>query len=427
MVLLRLPELSRRVACSLVATLLSVSLMACSSAPEKPDSNDDAESVGEGVLPDFDAQLSFDVHWRKTLGKGPGAAYTRLRVAERNGQVFAADTGGQVLALNLDDGSEIWQVTMEQPITAGVALAGEQLFVATRDGVLHCLSARDGETLWQAVLSSESIAPAAADARRVFVHTVDGRISAFERKDGKQAWSYEHAMPVLTVRGTGSPLVLDNFVVTGFATGKVVALDKTLGIPRWDKRLATPDGRSELERLVDVDGSPVWQDGRIYAASYHGNLASIGLNGDTEWEESGSGYTSPELALGNIYLTLEDSAIRAYDQRNGATQWLQTALQQRDLGQVTAVGNYLLVADGEGYIHALRQVDGDLVGRLHMRPKPLHISYPNQSEATNWRLLRGRDFGIRSPLIETDQGVLVYTNAGELALIGLSELDDTGR
>lgn len=402
------------------AMALSVLLSACSSTPAKE--KEQEEEAAE--LPEFTEQVELDVRWRQTLGKGPGSVFNRLYLAEQGGDVYAADASGDVYSLNLEDGSQNWKVTLDQPIISGVTLAGEQLFVVTKDGLLHCLSAADGESIWQAVLSSESIAPVGYDAGRVFVHTIDGRVSAFERTDGRQAWSYENAMPVLTVRGTSSPLVLDNLVITGFATGKVVALDKVLGIPRWDKRLATPDGRSELERLVDIDGTPVWEDGRIYASSYHGKLASISLQGETEWEEEGSSYTSPVLALGNIYLTLDDSSVQAYDQRNGAVQWLQTALSQRNLGKVVAVGNHLLVADNEGYLHALRQVDGELVGRLLMRPKPLHISYPNQSEMTNWRLLRGRDFGIRSHMVNTREGVLVYTNAGDLALVTLEKTGD---
>lgn len=403
---------------TLVSLTIAGIMSGCSSTPSK----DDEAETESNLLPDIEVQTELDVQWRRTLGQGPGRVYTRLRAVVADSTVYAADTSGSVYALDLEDGSEQWQITFEQPITAGVTEDNGQLFIATQDGVLHCLSAADGSELWSSQLTSESIAPVGLDERRVFAHTIDGRVSAFERDSGKQAWSYENAMPVLSVRGTGAPLVLENLVITGFATGKLVALDKTLGIPRWDKRLAVPDGRSELERLVDVDGAPIWDEGRIYAASYHGKMAALTINGQADWEEDASSYTSPALALGNLYLTLDDGSVQSFDQRNGASQWLQTGLRQRDLGQVTAHENHLAVADGEGYVHLLRQVDGELVGRIHMRPKPLHISYPNQGEATNWRALRGRDFGIRSPLVSTDEGLLVYTNAGELSLLKLEAM-----
>lgn len=403
---------------SLHLLLFAVLLAACSSTPSK-----DEESEADGSLPDLNAQVDVDVAWRRQLGEGSGSVYSRLKVAVNDERIYAADPQGSVYALALEDAELQWQVSLDYPITAGVTFHNDQLFVATQDGQLHCLSASDGKEIWQATLTSEAIAPAGADDDRVFVHTIDGRVSAFERADGHQAWSYEHAMPILTVRGTGAPLVLDEIVVTGFATGKVLGLDKKLGIPRWNVRLASPDGRSELERLVDVDGTPHWNEGRIYAASYHGKIASMSINGDVDWEEDGSSYTSPAMALGSVYLTLDDSTIQSYDQNNGAVQWQQTALQQRDVSQTTVSGSYLIVGDNEGYIHVLRQVDGDLVGRRLIRPRPLHINYPNQSEATRWRLLRGKDFGIRNTLVDTEQGTLVYTNSGELLLLTLEEIE----
>lgn len=405
----------------LAPVLFSALLAGCASQPESS-AADAGDSTGTG-LPDYRSQTSIDIEWRRMLGNGPGFAYVRLRPAVAGDTVYMADTSGYVAALDLADGSEHWSVTLEQPVMAGVTEDNGQLFVATRDGFLHCLQSADGEELWVSKLTSEAVSPAGVDAGRVFVHTVDGRVTAFERSNGRQAWSYENAMPVLTVRGTGTPLVLDQLVVTGFATGKVLALDKTLGIPRWEARLATPDGRSELERLVDVDGSPVEDNGVIYAASYHGKLAAISPNGESRWQEDASTYTSPALALGNIYLTLDDGSIQSFDALSGAKVWTQKALSNRHPGQVAVYGSWLLVTDGEGYLHVLNQVDGELVGRQLLRPKPLHVSYPNQTEGTNWRALRGRDMGIRSPLLATDNGVLVYTNAGELIMLDIRSDD----
>ncbi len=401
----------------LVPLLLLTLLAGCASSPDK----DPAEAADKKGLPAYERQTDIGIRWRTVLGDGAGNAYVRLQPAVAGDMLYAADVSGRVVALELSSGDEQWQVRLDAPVLAGVTIAGEQLFLITRDGFLHCLNRADGASLWRSRLTSESLSPAVADARRVFVHTVDGRVTAFERADGQQAWSYETAMPVLTLRGTGAPLVLDQLVVIGFATGKVVALDKVLGIPRWEVRLGSPDGRSELERLVDVDGQPVWDDGIIYAAGYHGKVAAISLNGETRWQEDGSSYTHPELALGNLYLTLDSDVIQAYDQSNGARVWQQPALSGRKLGQVTAHGRWLTVADADGYLHVLSQVNGELSGRRLLRPKPLHISYPNQTEATNWRLLRGKHMGVRSTMVSTPEGLLVYTNHGELLLLDIRE------
>ncbi|MAD44152.1 MAG: outer membrane protein assembly factor BamB [Oceanospirillaceae bacterium] len=398
----------------LLPVLFSALLAACASQPE----NETADAAESG-LPDFNNQTDIDIKWRENLGTGPVKAYTRLRPLVLNSVVYAADPSGTLVALDLDDGDEIWSTDLGIKISAAVSGDNGQLFVATFDGYLHCLDAGNGEEIWQSRLTSEAVAPAGMDPGRVYVQTVDGRVSAFERSNGRQAWSYENAMPVLSVRGTGTPLVMDQFVVAGFATGKVLALDKALGVPRWEVRLATPDGRSELERLVDIDGTPAQDSRVIYAASYHGKVAAITPDGESRWQEDGSTYTSPALGLGNVYLTLDDGTVQAYDQNRGAKVWTQKGLRDQKPGQVTTYRNWLLSADSDGYLHVMSQVDGELVGRILLRPRPLHVSYPNQTEGTNWRALRGVDLGIRSPLVATSAGVLVYTNAGELLLIDI--------
>lgn len=399
----------------LVPVFLTAVLAGCASSPEVTDNGD------EVAAPEISHSADISIEWRNELGTGPGTRYTRLRPAVAGDTVYMADVSGKVFALDLQDGSEHWNVDLEQPVTGGVSEDAGQLFVATVDGFIHCLNAEDGSEQWVSRLTSESVAPAGFDAGRIFVHTVDGRVTAFERSNGRQAWSYETAMPVLTVRGTATPLVLDQLVITGFSTGKLVALDKALGVPRWDVRLASPDGRSELERLVDVDGSAINDDALVYAASYHGKLAAVDMSGQTRWEEDGSTYTSPAMGLGNLYLTLDDDSIQAYDQVTGAKVWNQKALKGRGLSQVVSYGRWLMVTDAEGYVYALNQVDGELAASKVLRPKPLHVNYPNQTEGANWKALRGRDLGIRSPLVSTDKGLLVYTNAGELLLLNIED------
>lgn len=360
------------------------------------------------------------IKWRTTIGAGPGYLYARLEPAVDGDQVYAADVNGSVQSLSLEKGKQHWRIQLDQPINSGVALARQQLLVTTKNGYLLSLERATGAEQWRALMPSEAIStPTVGDDGRVYVHTVDGNITAFSLSNGQQLWSYQSAMPVLTVRGTSSPLVLEQLVVVGLASGKVIALDKQLGVPRWEVRLASPDGRSELERLVDIDGRPVWNNGLIYAASYNGKLAAINLQGEIHWEEEGSSYTRPELALGNLYLTLDNDTIQAYDILNGARVWQQSALSGLKLGQITAYNNWLTVADNNGNLYVLSQVSGELVNYRLLRPTPLHLNAPNQTTATQWRPLRGKHMGIRANLISTEQGILVYSNSGELLLIDI--------
>lgn len=412
---------------SLARCLLLVAVLSgCSSQPKIADP--DRQTLEEEVsnepasLPELTNAVDVDVEWRRSLGKGPVGSFSRLQPAVVDGTVYAADTQGHVYALDLDDGDEQWSITLDDSILGGVVHADGQLFITTRGGFLYALSATDGATVWSSALSSESPATVGIDDLRVYVHTVDGRISAYDRTNGNVLWSYESALPVLTVRGTGAPKVQESQVLVGLPTGKVVSLDGKLGVPRWQVRLAVPDGRSELERLIDVDGEVLLDDtGTIYAASYHGTLAAISPDGQVRWREESSTYTRPEMALGNVYLTLDDDSIQAYDQFSGSKVWKQDGLLYRELGRVQAYKTWLLVGDAQGFVHVINQVDGDVVGRIRLRPKPLYMSFPHQPEANNWRPFRGKDFGIRAHMQATEQGVLVYTNVGELVLLSVSD------
>lgn len=403
-----------------IAVMLASTLMlACSSQDTKTEEISD-QPIGPAELIGFDETVDIDVAWRRSLGKGSGTKNIRLRPAVNGKNVYMADYNGQLWALELASGDKIWSESFDYPITSGVVVAENSLYIATQDGVLHSINKANGEIEWSQPLSSESIAPVVVDRTQVFIRTLDGRLTAFERSNGKQNWTYEAALPILTVHGTGSPVLLNNLVITGFANGKLVALDTELGIPRWNKRLAIPQGRSELERLVDLDGTPLLDNGIIYATAYHGKLAAIAYDGKTQWETELSSYFGPALGLGNLYITRDDDHVQAYDQLNGASVWSQPALQGRFLNQPVKHDNYVVVADFEGYVHVLAQVDGEILGRLSVRPRPLHMTLPNQPEMTNWRPLRGKDFGIRSVMQSTSEGLLAYTNAGELLLLQLS-------
>jgi outer membrane protein assembly factor BamB len=394
-------------------------LLACSSQETKSETMDSEVESGPAELVSFDETVDVDIVWRRSLGKGSGAKNIRLRPAQSGDNVYGADYNGQLWALELASGDKIWSRKFDQNITSGVVVAKNDLFIATQDGILHSIAKSNGELQWSQPLSSESIAPVVVDDEQVYIRTIDGHLTAFDRRSGKQNWTYQAALPVLTVHGTGSPVLLQNLVVTGFASGKLVAVDRELGIPRWDKRLAIPQGRSELERLVDLDGTPLVEKGIVYATAYHGKLSAIGYDGKTQWETELSSYFGPALGLGNLYITRDDDHVQAYDQVNGASVWSQSALQGRFLNQPVEYENYVVVADFEGYVHVLAQVDGEMLGRLSVRPKPLHMTLPNQPEMNNWRPLRGKDFGIRSVMQSTSNGLLAYTNAGELLLLQL--------
>lgn len=407
-----------------LSAALTMMMVACSGQPEKSQPIDlMTESSTPSELKGFDEKVELDVEWRHKVGPGVGSKNYRLRPVVQGDKVFVADLSGRIDCVSLEDGSVFWSLDLDDQISAGVSVADQQVFVATLAGELFALSAEDGHLLWSKQLSSESVAPATTDDEQVYVRTIDGGLMAFARDNGEQRWLYKSALPLLTVHGTSSVTLFEDLVLAGFASGKVMAFDRKLGLPRWDVRLATAQGRSELERLVDVDSAPLVIDDVIYSTSYHGKLSSISGQGATGWQAQSSSYFSPAQGLGNLYVAQASDAVIGYDAYSGNKVWSQPALIGRDIGAPTVQGNYVAVADFAGYVHLLSQIDGEVAGRIRLRPNPIHMTYPNKSQMYNWHKLRGRDFGIRSQLVATDKGLLVLTNIGELFLLSLNTED----
>ena len=131
------------------------------------------------------------------------------------------------------------------------------VMVGTLRGEVVALDAINGEEKWRSRVNSEVLAPPASNGDVVVVQTQDDRLIGLDASTGNQRWVYDSTPAVLTLRGTSAPIVTNRLAVAGLSTGKVVALDISNGVPVWEQRIAIPQGRSELERVVDIDGGLV--------------------------------------------------------------------------------------------------------------------------------------------------------------------------
>jgi outer membrane protein assembly factor BamB len=240
------------------------------------------------------------------------------------------------------------------------------VLVGTDEGQVVALQAADGEEAWRARASSEILAVPQGAEGVVVVRTIDGRFVGLDTNTGEQLWIYTYTVPALTLRGTAAPLLAQGVAITGLDTGKLLVLSLQDGTPVWEKRIAPPQGRTELERLVDIDAEPRVVDSVLYIVTYQGNVTAIDLrNGNTLWSRDFSSYSGLDVDTQQVYITDDNDTVWALDRRNGGTLWKQTALNRRSLSTpVTVDGSYVVVGDFEGYLHWLDATDGSLVGRV---------------------------------------------------------------
>ena len=244
-------------------------------------------------------------------------------------------------------------------------VADRSLFVmASLDGQVVALDPEDGHEIWRRPLPGEVLAPPALDTQRVIVHTGNGQVMALDRTTGKRLWVYSEVLPSLTLRGTSAPVLVGDKVLAGFANGRLVALDAATGSLLWTNEVGVPEGRTVLARMVDIDADPVVIDGLVYASAYQRRvLAASVVSGRTVWSRDISTHLDMAHDAGRLYLVGDKGQIWAVDRRTGEILWRQDALEYRRLSCPVVVGQHLLLADAAGYVHALSVGDGAIAGR----------------------------------------------------------------
>jgi len=303
--------------------------------------------------------------WAAELDR-TGRHYLQLRPVAGDGRVFAVDHTGHVYAYRAEGGDEIWQTRVGSRVSGGLGDGGKLLLMGG-DAEVMAVTKADGAVRWRAEVSSEVLAPPVRSGDVVVVRTIDGGVYGLAAGDGRQLWEYRQETPLLTLRGNSAPAVADGTAVIGSDNGRLVALDLDSGKKLWEQAVSVPRGRTDLERMADVDGRIVIRDHVVYAASYQGRLVAVSLNdGGMLWTRDLSSHTGVAAAADALYAVDERADLWALATRNGASLWRQTALHGRRLSAPTVQGDYLVVGDLEGYLHWVDRADGHLAARARL-------------------------------------------------------------
>lgn len=352
----------------LVLILAGLLLAGCSSKGDK-------KAEQPLALTKFNAEAKLHKEWSISVGKGQGKLWNKLTPALDGSQLFAADTSGVVVAVDRYTGKKNWQRKLKKVAVSGAVGAGAgQVVLGTLAGEVIALDAATGNDLWRTHIGSEVLAAPAVNDRVVVVQTQDDRLIALDAFTGSKRWTYESTPALLTLRGTSAPLLTDYLVYAGLSTGKVVAVELEHGLPVWEQRIAVPSGRTELERMVDIDGSLVRQDGVLYVAAFNGHVAGLDeQTGRVLWQREGSSTGAVAQGYGNAYVSLAGGAIEAVDQRSSTVLWRNEGLLRRQPTGLSLLSSYVATGDLEGYVHLLSQVDGRFIARTRVDSKGVRV------------------------------------------------------
>jgi outer membrane protein assembly factor BamB len=339
--------------------------------------------------------------WKVSVGDGEGDGFYHINPVLEGGKIYTASSDGVVIAVDADSGKRIWETELELSISGGVGKRGDSLFVGGEDGLVMRLREEDGTEVWRTEVSGEVLAAPQSNGKTVVAQTYDGKLMAFDHETGEPRWTYISDVPVLTLRGTATPRIIGRNAVAGFADGKLVAIDLDSGNVSWEARIAIPQGRSEIERIVDIDGNFAVQGNELFVASYQGRLVALETTaGRRMWQRNVSSVSGVSIGFGNVYVADEDGTVSAFLRNGQGMRWQNIDLGYRGLSRPTPVNSYVAVGDFEGYVHFFSQVDGRIVGRTRVDSD-----------------------GIRADMIGSGNRLFVYGNSGELAAYDITARD----
>ena len=370
---------------AVLATTLALS--GCSGISEFLSDDEDEPQPAE--LVELEAALGIDTLWHTRATSGEGDQRLELRPAVTGGRVFVAGHDGDVAAYDSSDGTRLWQVDTGISISGGPGAGYDVVVVGGDGGEVVALAGANGEVAWRAPVSSEVLsAPAVGDG---VVVVRDGKLFGIDANNGDRLWVHDRTVPVLTLRGTGAPVIAGETVIAGFDSGHLVAVSLANGELLWEAQAATPTGRTELERLVDIDADPAVSDGIVYVASYQGNVAAYELTtGRRGWQREMSSSAGIGVGPSLLFVTDAEGHVWALDRSSGSSPWRQDGLALRDTTGPVGIGNHVVVGDFEGYVHWLSVDDGRFAARARV------------------------DGAVHAPPVVTDDAVFILSARGEL-------------
>lgn len=364
--------MNRRPLKALILTACLLVLAGCMSANPMRWFDSEKPATPPAELTQVSAQIQPRVIWTTSMGGGADKKLLKLEPAIQDGRVYLANAKGQVEARNATTGARQWQVDTQTPASGGPGVGDGLVVIGTRKAEVIALSASNGQQRWRARVSSEVLSVPRIAMGLVVVHTLDGKLTALDAASGEQRWVYGHEVPVLSLRGNSSPVIKGSSVLCGFANGKLASLDLVSGNLNWEVSVGVASGRTELDRMTDIDADPLVLGDRVFVVTFQGDLAALSVaDGSVLWRQKLSSYSGLGGDGSQLYVTDARDHVLSFDPNNSTALWKQSKMQYRRLTAPIPFMGYVVAGDYQGYLHWLKPEDGSLVARTRLGSAPI--------------------------------------------------------
>ena len=317
----------------------------------------------------FSNQKNIVIEWKNTF-KGENEIGNFLPDFSAQ-NLFFSDASGNVSSINASTGDRNWSIELNF-LASGTSAGFGLVVVSDIDGNVIAVDQNDGSKLWSTNVKGEVLSKVAIDAKVVVVKTGSGELLGLDRENGEILWSYRSKLPLLTVRGSSSPVIVDDLVYVSFDNGRLGVFELNSGFQVWDGAISYVKGVSELENLIDSDSSPVVDGGLIYTTNYQGNLNIFDTaQKRSVWSYETSSFYSPIVSRGMLTIVEANSGLRSFALKTLQESWTNDDYINRDLSNAVSYKGSLIVGDFEGYVHVIDTLNGKTIGRKKISRKPI--------------------------------------------------------
>ena len=248
-------------------------------------------------------------------------------------------------------------------IISGISVGYNTFLYADADGVIYAHDSNSGDLKWTIALEDVVLSEMLVTSTEVFVQTSSDVLYGLDLQNGEIQWSKKAQAPLLSIRGTATPVIFEGLIFTSFSNGRLAAVRAIDGIQLWEKPISRLKGSTELEKLMDADSVAIPINEDVFAANYNGSLTRFNIRGGDKVFSVDHSTLKPIILHRNTIVSINtDEEILGFNATNGTEIWRSQKFKNRDITDLVLYDDKVYFGDLEGYIHEIDPETGMISG-----------------------------------------------------------------
>jgi outer membrane protein assembly factor BamB len=329
-------------------------------------------------LPEFVSSVDVVLRWEKKLQGKIDDTYSFLNLYKYNENLYVPTNEKKIHIIASESGEIKKSIDVSLDIFSNIIVDSSLVYFGTLQDTVTALNISNNEVLWQRIMPSEVMSISEVSNNTIFIRTNDSKITAIDINTGEFLWINSQIPTELSIRGLSKPRIDEEKLFVGFEDGKIVSYNIVNGDINWQAQIPSGSTETIIDRLNDIDGNMIVDDGALYAISYQGNIVSIDTySGQILWKREASSLFGLESDGENVFYIDDEGILWCIEKYAGRPVWKQDKFFKRLVGQPIFYNNFIIVNDIENYIHIIDSTSGSILGRIKFKKEiqSMYVDY----------------------------------------------------